>query len=39
MTRFQWACGELPKTSSSGISPIMFIPQESSHFQNLLALV
>jgi hypothetical protein len=37
MTRFPWACGELPQTPSSGISPIMFIPQESRHFQDLLA--
>jgi hypothetical protein len=38
MIRFPWACGELPQTPSSGISPTMFIPQESRHFQDLLAL-
>jgi hypothetical protein len=39
MPRFPWACGELPQTPSSGISPIMFIPQESHHIQDLLATV
>ncbi|WP_231572598.1 hypothetical protein, partial [Halobacillus sp. BBL2006] len=34
-----WACGELPQTPSSGISPIMLIPQESRHFQDLLTVV
>ncbi len=27
--RFPWVCGELPQASPCGISPLMFIPQES----------
>ncbi|MGP4078041.1 hypothetical protein [Halobacillus sp. K22] len=34
MTRFPWACGKLPQASPSGILPIMYIPQESRHFQD-----
>ncbi len=31
--------GELPQASPCGISPIMYIPQESRHFPALLAFV
>ena len=37
MTRFPWACAELPQASPCGISPIMYIPQESRHFPALLS--
>ncbi len=30
--RFPWACGELPQATPCGISPLMFIPQESHRF-------
>ncbi|MFZ0476403.1 MAG: hypothetical protein WAM18_13125, partial [Halobacillus sp.] len=30
MIRFPRACAEPPQSSTSGVSPIMFIPQESS---------
>ncbi len=35
--RFPWACGELPQAPPCGISPLMFIPQESRNFPDLLA--
>ncbi|MGI8316634.1 hypothetical protein [Halobacillus mangrovi] len=39
MIRFPWACAEPPQTLSSGVSPVMFIPQESHHFPDLLTII
>ena len=39
ITRFPWACGELPQALPSGISPIMYIPQESRNFPDLFMII
>ncbi len=39
IARFPWACAEPPRTPSSGVSPVMFIPRESRNFPDLLVLV
>ncbi len=36
---FPWACGELPQALPSGISPIMYIPQESRNFPDLFMII